>query len=374
MIVLGFLSFMMISAVSFAVYMRVERQASSNYRHAVTARHLLNAGLFRAIDEIDSELRIDKVNTEAKPRPLKFPAWPGRTKPSAVCNGIDNGQEARVLSLEALSFIPGILVNDVRRYAVTNKLDKAKGTNLALGKHSYFGTKWRALSMPVASVASGENAFEEAVIGRYAYLCVNVSDMLNVNVCKAAVRDAGTNRVSIGHLFGANSDAVRKAFDNKLKNTDFRYETLQDFYACMFARDDPTFGSPFHEYLDSGRDDAPPPAISFNNASSHILVTDGVAGAQPTRSKACNIVEQQPFPPSVLTAGRAAPASLVLQNQSVDAREASAGDHHDDPRHGANDKKRLLPEHVRAGRAAADGGGGGLALQERGQPDPKAHL
>jgi hypothetical protein len=317
LIVLGFLSFMLISAVSFAVYMRIERQASSNYRHAVTARHLLNAGLYRAIDEIDSELRVERLTQGAntQDRSLKFPDWPGRVKPSAVCNGMDNGQEARVLSLEALSFLPAILVNDVRRYAVTNKADTVSGASGANGKYSYLGTKWRPLSLPVSSIAGSENAYEEAVIGRYAYLCVNVSDMLNVNVCKAAVRDSGTNRVSIGHLFGANSDQARKDFDTALANTDFKYESLQDFYACMYARSDPTFGSPYHQYLKNRTD------LIFNSAGKHILVTDGRAEAQPTRKTACNIVQQQPLAPDSLSAARADPVTLTLLDASVDGRD-----------------------------------------------------
>ena len=289
LIVLGFLSFMLISAVAFAVYMRIERQASSNYRHAVTGRHLLDSALYRAIDEIDSELRIEKVNGNA--RPIKFPDWPGRARPSAVPNGMDNAQESRVLSMESLSFIPGIFVNDVRRYAVANAVDSPG---------SYLGAKWRKLSMPVASIAVGEDAYEEAVVGRYAYVCVNLSDMLNVNVCKAALRDGSTNRVGIGYLFGPNSDTARKTFDDNYRNTDYRYETLQDFYACMYGRNDLTFGSPYHEFLHAGNSSSADQG--FDDAVKHILVTDGFAKAQPAPSTACNILQHPPISASDLSA------------------------------------------------------------------------
>jgi len=277
LIVLGFLSFLMISAVSFAIYMRIERQASSNYRHSVTARHLLNAGLYRAIDEIDAELRIPTVGGVA--RPLKFPDWPGRVKPSAVANGAENGKDARVLSLEALSFIPAIFVNDVRRYAIPNGSDVVSGVS-----ESYMGAKWRPLSMPV-EFNSGRNASGGAEVGRYAYVCVNLSDMLDVNACSAS--PGGTNRISIGHLFA--SEAKAKAFDANKKNTDRRYETLQDFYACMYARSDPTFGSPYHELLNTG-DDA-----GFDEAVNHVLTTDSIVKPEFAKvAKPCNIVETQP--------------------------------------------------------------------------------
>ncbi len=265
LIVLGFLSFMMISAVAFAIYMRIERQASSNYRHAASARHMLNSALYRAMDEIDSELRAVNVSGRG-PNPRKFPTWPGRVRTSAVVNSADNGGNARVLTLGALSYIPGIFLNDVRYYAV-----KPSNVNAS---QSYKGAKWRPLSMPLMNM-EGLNAYEEAVVGRYAYICVNLSDMLNVNLCKAAVRDADLNRISIGHLF--KDDAQRKAFDERLKDTDISYSTLQDFYACMFDLADTTiFNSPWHEYLDTGDDWLP-----FRSATKHILMTDGVVRAEP---------------------------------------------------------------------------------------------
>ena len=165
LIVLGFLSFMIISAVAFAVYMRVERQASSNYRHSSSARHLLNAALCRAIDEIDSELRVGSINGK-DPNARKFPDWPGRVRNSAVVNSIDNGGDARVLTLDALSYIPGILVNDVRAFAARPAVPSS-GT--------YEGPKWRKLSMPDRNM-DGQPAYGEAVVGRYAYTCINVSE------------------------------------------------------------------------------------------------------------------------------------------------------------------------------------------------------
>ncbi len=325
LIVLGFLSFMMVSAVAFSVYMRIERQASSNYRHATTGRHMLNSALCRAIDEVDSELRVERVNTEGSARPRKFPSWPGRTKPSAVPNGLDNSAECRVLSQESLSFIPASLVNDVRRYAITNKEDRVTGVNAANNAYSYLGTKWRPLSMPVASLGSpsqdAPNAYEEAIVGRYAYLCVNVSDMLDVNTCRASARDAVTNRVSLGHLFGDNTD-TRKKFDAYTESTAHRYETLQDFYACMYNNNDAdggTFGSPYHEYMNAGNSSDADSV--FDDADLHVLVTDALAKAQPARRTACNILQQQPLAPAVLRAARPTPGDIVLQNVEIANRD-----------------------------------------------------
>jgi hypothetical protein len=285
----------MISAVAFAVYMRIERQASSNYRHTVVARHLLNSALYRAIDEVDSELRLYTNSVQSG---VKFPDWPGHVLPSAVPNGEGNDQEARVLSLEALSFLPASLVNDVRRYATSNPDDIVNGVNVSNGKYSYLGAKWRPLSMPILSMVSGDRAFDEAVVGRYAYLCINLSDMLNVNVCKATRRVAGTNQVSIGYLF---SDfTVAKTFEDNRKNTDLYYPTLQDFYACMAKRSDPTFSSPYHNWLLAGHSGSSPVSApddgygvgsgsaalttTLDAVKKHILVTDGIAKPEPVAS------------------------------------------------------------------------------------------
>ncbi len=288
LIVLGFLSFMMISAVSFAIFMRIERQASSNYRHTMTARHLLNAGLNRAIDEVDRQLKTDN---------LKFPNWPGRVYPGAA----GGDQATRVLSLEALSFIPGILVNDVRYYAPS-------------------AATWRQISMPI-EFDTGENAFGGAEVGRYAFACVNLSDMLNINAVDAAL--SGTNRVSIGHLF--ESDAVAATFEENRMNTDLRYETMQDFYACMYGDDrkDPTFKSPFHNLLETGDD------IEFDNTDKHILVPDSFSKTEPGLAGSFVLSEQtsdQPVqnletknPQLVATFQTALGSALVggLQNQNT---------------------------------------------------------
>ena len=299
LIVLGFLSFMMISAVSFAVYMRIERQASSNYRHATTARHLLNAGLSRAIDDVDEELR----NPFAK-----FPDWPGRVAVSYDASSDTNSMNARVLSLEALSFVPGIFVNDLRRYAVPNDTTA--------------GAKWRTISMP-GNMQNGASVD----VGRYAFACVNISDMLDVNVCKASVRDSVTNRVSIGHLFA--TDAQRKAFDDKVKSVDIRYETLQDFYACMYQRrkdtgpetisspkTDTPFGSPYHSFINFKGESSG--AFFFDLAESHILCTDSIVKAEPTTgAQPCNIRVTQPVAAGVLAQTRTASAALQGEFQTA---------------------------------------------------------
>ena len=59
LIVLGFLSFMVVSAVAFAIYMRAERMPSSALRRTVATRHLLQGALAEAIARVDDAVRGD---------------------------------------------------------------------------------------------------------------------------------------------------------------------------------------------------------------------------------------------------------------------------------------------------------------------------
>lgn len=296
LVVLGFLSFMMVSAVSFAVYMRIEHQASSNFRHVTSSRHFLESALFQAMDELDSELRIESVNGVRLA--TKFPSgannddWQGRTLVSAVSSVAENRGDAHVLSLESLRYVPGIFINDLRRYAVENEdddgfdLDTKEDTSIAY--KCYTGAKWRPLTIPVSQVDGNHNAESSSSVGRFAYACLNVSDMLDVNGCRAALANANavTNRISLNHLF--NSDSEAQQFDDNYKNTDRYYDSLLDFYSCMDARNDQTFRSPWHRFVEEGNEGA------FNQAAfegKNVIIADSWVKAEPRASedKTCNL-------------------------------------------------------------------------------------
>jgi len=306
LIVLGFLSFMMISGVSFAIYMRIERQASSNYRHSTTARHMLNAGLYRAIDEIDSELRI---KTDARVRAfnsiaadsgviqVKFPKWkdwPGRVKVSACDNEDQNNADACVLSFESLSFLPAFLINDVRRFAVSN--DSDPGYDEDDPTQNWMGAKWRTLTRATDGVA----------VGRYAYVCVNVSDMLNVNLCRAQYRDSYTNRVTVGHLF--DNDTERREFDADAAE-DIQYLSMQDFYVSRYAHDKNKTekgkkGSPYHFVLNGSSSSFS--VFGNTNNLDHLFCTDSIIRPNPVFGDACNLTLKPPISAADLSVAQTA--------------------------------------------------------------------
>ena len=291
LVVLGFLTFMIISAVSFSIYMRIERQASSNYRHSITARHLLESALYRAMDEVDADLRGNSSAGTA----VKFPThatWEGRVFTSK--SNTPEIEDARVLSLEALSFMPASLVNDARYYSKSTPQEPT------------YGTKWRRMSMPIEGLVDIQNnrarsSGNKSFVGRYAYICVNLSDMLNINGCSAAPGRSLSNLVSVANLFGTPGDSTMANRFSLQASNDVHYATMQDFYACMAVANKNFFGgpsdSPYIQFLKDGKN------LSFNDSFNHLLVTDGFAKAPPARSTACNVTLNPPFTPGQLSAG-----------------------------------------------------------------------
>lgn len=305
LIVLGFLSFLMVSAVSFSICMRVERQAAANYKHSSNARHLLNTALVRAMDEIDAELRIQK-DSAGYAGLCKFPTnWMGRVLCSAHADGSQNDNNASVLAWDSLAYIPASLVNDVRRFSRPNPddeneegpfdddtaVDSAGREILAYrGAGNYMGAKWRPIRRPVSYLEADNNESLKPTIGRYAYVCVNVSDMPDINKVLASADSKGavTNNIFIGSLYSGNGDT----FDTDNRNKSGHFDTLADFYACMDARNDRVFsnngtGSPFIDWLTGGPSKGTPDeSFGFQNtfsssARASFFTTDSIVKEEP---------------------------------------------------------------------------------------------
>ena len=174
LIVLGFLSFMVVSAVAFAVFMRAERAPSSALRRGVATRHLVKAALARAISAVDDAVRSDvfpgrsnvnkygQLYVDRAQNPIDV--WYGRVfMPPDPEGGTQLGNDetrfapisetVSVLNLEGLGYLPPPLVNDVR----------------FLSRCSW-SAKWQ--NLPYDS-------------GRCAYVAVNVSDYFDINRLRA---------------------------------------------------------------------------------------------------------------------------------------------------------------------------------------------
>ena len=202
LIVLGMLSFMVISAVAFSVMMRQNRLPSSYLRRNIAARHLVRAALARAIEELEGDFNENRdwgkyETSEADLTPRFYgiydDPYPGVGWKQSTSDPRQDGDfwfrrvfmpfgptkyaECTVptMTLEALAYLPPALVDDVRKFS--------RYTRTA---------SWRTL--PYES-------------GRYAYVAVNVSDLFDVNRLRAGdARDSGANRITLQTLFARVAD------------------------------------------------------------------------------------------------------------------------------------------------------------------------
>ena len=236
LIVLGFLSFMVVSAVAFSIWMRTERIPSSALRRTVSVRHLAKAAMARAIAELDFAIKDNPfpgtINRD-HPSPQfadansngYFDFWRGRDffPPNRnILTGEDNtssrsagfSDTISVLTLEALGYIPAPLINEARY----------------LGRQSW-AAAWKDLDYDA---------------GRYAYTALNVSDFLDINRIRFG-RGRGADsasRISGAHLFAnpgtyAVADpSAPKAFDEFIatrggNETDIPFTSLLDYNIAL---------------------------------------------------------------------------------------------------------------------------------------------
>lgn len=228
LIVLGMLSFMVISAIGFSVFMRQNRLPSSFVRRNTTAHQLLNAALARAMNELDSAIGDDPFpgvdsGNEHGTRLLKGTAnryiddtWKGRVFVGKIrsryeANINTNSTEVLIphddtvstLTMEGLAYLPPCLVNEARYFS----------------RHTPTA-QWKMLAYDA---------------GRYAYTAINVSDYFDINnIPFAEPRTySPSNRVSLAYLFGSDPKQADK-FHSDIVDSYGPFVSLADFNLVMF--------------------------------------------------------------------------------------------------------------------------------------------
>lgn len=265
LIVLGFLSFMVVSAVAFSIYMRSERQPSSALRRVVTSRHLARAALARAMGEIDDAVRYEafpgclsettkapqrsgSANGQSGPT-CQRAAWLGRVfMPLCPDDDIGNlnsadryiipderlGESVSTLTLEGLGYIPPPLVNDAR-----------------YNSRRSWASVWKYF------------AFDA---GRYAYTALNVSDYFDVNRLQAWTnRNSGADgRVTLSYLFGLKDGQMTqkasemKSFDDFLRENrggelgELPFVSMMDYALALGQNSLASISPLFYEWLRTG--------------------------------------------------------------------------------------------------------------------------
>ena len=190
LIVLGFLSFMVVSAVAFAIWMRNERLPSSALRRNVANRYLVKAALAQAMSRVDDAIRSHAypgawyTNLQSMAyrdrNNCAYDWWESRVfmPPDPEGIGTTSGdpfsryapvtKTVSVLNLEALGYLPPAIANDVR-----------------LLSRSSWAAQWDYFNFDA---------------GRYAFCAVNVSDLLDISKMAA---DAPRTSAAAAHAQSA---------------------------------------------------------------------------------------------------------------------------------------------------------------------------
>lgn len=283
LIVIGMLSFMVVSAVSFSIYMRQSRVPSSYLRRASSSRYLLKAALAHAIDRLDGTFAsYTDINTQSygvegvydDPYPGVGPSQETDTAAYHRRNGdfwdhrvftpfgpVSPDRTVSTLTLEGLAYIPPALINEARIYS--------RQTMTAM---------WRNLSYDM---------------GRYAFSAIDVSDCFDINRVRAGERrtSAPDGRVNLSSLYDTNGSTL----DQKLKrweDDDIPFISVADF---NIAAGQSPF-TPFYKYIGSTSSEIYSSGDA-NTVSNALFITDTwfPATNSTTSVKRYDLASKQPF-------------------------------------------------------------------------------
>ncbi len=324
LIVLGFLSFMVVSAISFSIYMRSERAPSSALRQGVATRFLVKAAVAQAMSRVDDAVRNNPfpgLVYENAPNNQKYKTnrnavydyWESRVfmppNNPKVVNGVtedgttatqDSQLETRfaphsetvsVLNLEALGYLPPDLVNDVRFLS-----------------RSSWAAKWNYFNYDA---------------GRFAYCAVNVSDYFDVTKMKAfAARNSSYDgRITLSNFFTDNNyhfnEGDAKNFDTFVSSpsslSDVSFTSMMDYnLACWAKYSQGSVFSPFGWWIDG------------NGGKSYFYQTT-VKPLEGDHSSIITRVKRQPFIIGSISANEAAAGINSGSSGSGSATETSGG-------------------------------------------------
>ncbi|NLF84864.1 MAG: hypothetical protein GX571_01990, partial [Lentisphaerae bacterium] len=224
LIVLGLLALLMITGVAFTILMRIERASASNLRHTSAARQMAKGGLAYAIAALNADIGTNR-----------YPNWPDRLYtpsghdtgfpdnrprlhiPEGIFFSVDEEKryvnevtEARVLTAEAARYLPGALRHRAEIIRDVNGNDYAR-------------PEW----IPVTGGGGND------IIGRYAYVILNTSGLLDANSVHTNSAAAGARWMGADPGELQLDPAVQRdvasvqTFIDKRK-MDGRYETLPE--------------------------------------------------------------------------------------------------------------------------------------------------
>ena len=272
LIVLGMLTFMVVSAVSFSIFMRQSRAPSSYLRRSASSRYLLKAALANAISRLDGQRSSLTNNLYEGVRDDPYPGVSGETSISrngnywaghvfcpfgpvgAITSSGSSGSSSgtaparyrtvSTLTLEGLAYLPPALINEVRLYSRLTRT-----------------AEWRNLTYDA---------------GRYAFTAVDVSDCFDINKLNARKRRsaAANERISLSSLYPLNGNELDGILQEWKGGNGIPFTSVADFN--IVAGDNCPF-APFASFVGSRAGKQASEIIeetSLESVSNALFITD----------------------------------------------------------------------------------------------------
>ncbi|MBR5591002.1 MAG: hypothetical protein IKW38_00530 [Kiritimatiellae bacterium] len=237
LIVLGLLSFLMISAVAFSISMRTERTAAASYRRGLLARELLDNAFVDARMAVETTLRVqttyaggfDARNASTRTVECLAPFRNqnddryGRVLTSFEASSY--GSTANLLDEAVMRHVPPYVAHAVYSYLEEgSSIGNGEGENsgsLAYGSAIDTVATWKRITAHIPELDNSNDDIDEAVkqetvIGRMAWAVVNLSDSLDINALGSASQYRGIGLTANDFAFGTaatGSTAPRDIYD-----------------------------------------------------------------------------------------------------------------------------------------------------------------
>lgn len=223
LIVLGLLSFLMISAVAFSISMRTERNAAASYRRGLLARELLDNAFVDARMAVETSLRSQLANeggfdarnasTRTVERLTPF-RYQNEDRYGRVLTSFESGSYASTANLldeAVMRHVPPYVAHAVYSYleegaTIGNGEGENSGT-LSYGSAIDTVAVWKRITAHIPELDNSNDDIDEAVkqetvIGRMAWAVVNLSDSLDINALGSASQYRGIGLTANDFAFG----------------------------------------------------------------------------------------------------------------------------------------------------------------------------
>lgn len=199
LIVLGLLSFLMISAVAFSISMRTERAAAASYRRGLLGRELLENTFADARATLENALRSQQrgfnpddpaTRTLENLAPFKAPNGNkyGRVMSSVRAN--QNDAIAYLLDDAVMAHVPPYVASPVYRYLEEGIRQDQEDVTSDSPYRLDGPAGWKQITLKTPEINGDNSDVTSIVVGRMAWAIVNLSDSLDIN----AIGSASTRR------------------------------------------------------------------------------------------------------------------------------------------------------------------------------------